>query len=135
VAKKPPPENEGQQRDAEEKRRSWIRTAAGYGLPPETIAVLLEPPIDVERLKADYAAELVAGPALADLETVSALRKAIKEGNVGAAIWWTKARMGWSEKGPGAKLPEVPEKSATDKPTEMPSASSLSAQILRLPPR
>jgi hypothetical protein len=48
-------------------------------------------------LRSAFRAELDRGMALADYEVANALYKQAVSGNVTAAIWWTKARMGWSE--------------------------------------
>lgn len=109
-------------------QKSFVETVAGYGMADEEIALLLVPPLTVEQLRADFAAQLEMGPAKANLETVSLLRGAVKKGNVTAAIYWTKARMGWTEKGPEAK--DKPAPSETSLPATMPTASSLSEKIL-----
>lgn len=135
MAKKPSEterlENE-RRAEAEKKRRDFIRTSAGYGLPPATIAALLDPPMDPDVLAVDYAAEIETGKALADLEAVSMLRAGIKKGNMTAIIWWTKVHLGWTEKGPRPEKPEEPASNSAP-PTTMPSARQLSAKILGFP--
>lgn len=136
MAKKPDPEAAAKaaaEHEAQRKRSQMVETLAGYGLDHETIGGLLDPPISAEQLQADYARELERGPALADLETVTQLRAAVKKGQLTAIIWWTKARMGWTEKGPGERDNNAPPASETAAPTQMPTASQLSEKILRFP--
>jgi hypothetical protein len=118
--------------DAE--RRVFIETVAGYGMPLEEIALLLKPPVSVEDLRRDYAVELEMGPAKANLETVAMLRSAVKKGNVTAAIYWTKAKMGWVE-GKGANKGESPTESGSlTGPFKMPTAKQM-GKILHIRPQ
>ncbi len=48
-------------------------------------------------LRKHYRNEIKSGGAQANGLVVAALFKEAKGGNVKAAIWWTQARMGWSE--------------------------------------
>ena len=54
--------------------------------------------IDRETLRSAFREELDRGRAMADLAVANALyNNAVINGNVAAQIWWTKARMRWSE--------------------------------------
>ena len=117
--------------DLAKQKRTLVETLAGYGMAPEEIALLLVPPMDADTLKRDYAVELEMGPAKANLETVSMLRGAVKKGNVTAAIYWTKARMGWTEKAPATKGQPGDEEPA---PVKLPTAKEMRA-ILHILPR
>lgn len=117
--------------DQAAERRKFIETVAGYGMAAEDIALLLSPQVSVQDLKRDYATELEMGPAKANLETVAMLRGAVKKGNVTAAIYWTKARMGWTEKTPTKSESEKDESQAAPK---LPDRKQMAA-ILRIQPR
>lgn len=117
--------------ERERERRNFIEISAGSGMPPEEIALLLVPAITVERLKADYAVELEMGPAKANLEVSTGLLAAARKGNVGAMIYWTKARMGWTEKAAPAKE-TLPPSEGTPAQAPMPSAESLTRIPLTL---
>jgi hypothetical protein len=54
-------------------------------------------PIDKKTLAEAFRAELDRGMALADYAVAKSPYDQAVGGNVTAAIWWTKARMGWSE--------------------------------------
>jgi hypothetical protein len=54
-------------------------------------------PIDKRTLAEAFRAELDRGMALADYAVAKSPYDQAVGGNVTAAIWWTKARMGWSE--------------------------------------
>lgn len=115
--------------EAEQKKRAWIQNVAGLGASPELIAELLVPPMDVDQLKANYARELVAGPASTDLRVLVQLRAQIDKGNMSAIKLWLEERMGWMQN-PGKPNGETPPASLTAPPTTMPTAQSLSAKIL-----
>lgn len=119
----------------EAQRRSFVEIAAGNGMEVEQIGLLLNPPCDAETLKTRYALELETGPAKANYDTVQLLRNAVKKGNVTAMIYWTKARMGWTERGPSLKNLAELEDNQTLPPTKMPDASTLEAKILGFPGR
>jgi hypothetical protein len=55
-------------------------------------------PIDAKTLRAVFRAELDRGVAVADAAVANALyNNAVHNNNVTAQIWWSKARMRWSE--------------------------------------
>jgi hypothetical protein len=60
--------------------------------------------IDKKTLAEAFRAELDRGMALADYAVAKSLYDQAVGGNVTAAIWWTKARMGWSENKLGVKI-------------------------------
>jgi hypothetical protein len=75
--------------------RAEVATLSGQGLPHIDIARLIG--ITVPTLHKYYREDLDRGMALANA-TVSGRLFAMTEHNVAAAIFWSKARMGWSEK-------------------------------------
>lgn len=77
-------------------RRKRVRRLAGLGVPPLQIAASLG--CTLSQLNELYSAEQLAGAAETSEIAGSALLSAVQEGNVQAAIWWSKARMGWTEK-------------------------------------
>lgn len=134
MAKKPTAAEAELAAQLDRQTRTFVEIAAGSGMDVEEIALLCQPPITVEALKRDYAVELEMGPARANLETVTGLRAAVKKGNVGAMIYWTKARMGWTEKGPGVKeQPPDDQTGQTSAPAAMPTSQQVERAILQFP--
>jgi hypothetical protein len=83
-------------------QRNVVERAAGFGLPQVYICQLIVSertgkPISLETLESAFRAELDRGMALAHYQVAKSLYEQAVGGNVTAAIWWTKARMGWSE--------------------------------------
>ena len=79
-------------------RRRQVEALAGYGLPHEQIALVLD--IDLPTLRARHDRALARGAAVANSNVARALYgKAIGDGpqSVTAAIFWIKARLGWKE--------------------------------------
>lgn len=79
--------------------RKTVRTLAGYGIPHDQIAA--EIGVSPPTMHKYYQDELDAGLRKANALVVQSLfNKATGDGpqSVTAAIWWTKARMGWAEK-------------------------------------
>jgi hypothetical protein len=69
---------------------------AGMGLRQEEISLLLGH--TAKTVRRHYRHELTIGSIEANLRVARSLYNlAVKEGNVSACIWWTKARMGWKE--------------------------------------
>jgi len=86
-----------------DEQRNVVERAAGFGLPQVYICQLIVSertgkPISLETLESAFRAELDRGMALAHYQVANALYEQAVGGNVTAAIWWTKAHMGWSEK-------------------------------------
>lgn len=78
-----------------EKTKVQVLQAAGLGLPHEQIGALIG--ICDKTLRKHYEIELGLGKAQASAKVANSLfNKAIK-GDTTAAIWWTKAQMGWGE--------------------------------------
>ena len=78
--------------------RKSVKAMAAYGIPHEDIAVAID--ITAKTLRKHYRPELTVGHISANAQVVGSLFKQAIGGNVTAAIFWTKARMGWSDRGP-----------------------------------
>lgn len=76
-------------------RRS-VQAMAGYGILEIDIAKVVG--IDPKTLRKHYRDELDTGHIRANARVAESLYQQAINGNVTAGIWWTKARMGWSEK-------------------------------------
>ena len=82
---------------ATEENRRLVKAMAGYGVPHEGIATLLE--IDPKTLRRHYRKELDRGSVEATAKVAQSLfQMATVEKSVAAAIFWMKARAGWREK-------------------------------------
>jgi len=82
---------------ATEEQRRLVKAMAGYGVPHEGIAVMLE--IDPKTLRRHYRRELDRGSVEATAKVAQSLfQMATVDKNVAAAIFWMKARAGWREK-------------------------------------
>jgi len=80
-----------------EEQRRMVRAMAGYGVPHEGIAVMLE--IDAKTLRRHYRQELDRGSVEATAKVAQSLfQMATVDKNVAAAIFWMKARAGWRER-------------------------------------
>ena len=80
-----------------EEQRRTVRAMAGYGVPQDDIATLLE--IDPKTLRKRFRRELDRGSIEATAKVGQSLfRMATEGGSVAAAIFWMKARAGWREK-------------------------------------
>ena len=80
-----------------EEQRRTVRAMAGYGVPQDDIATLLE--IDAKTLRKHFRRELDRGAIEATAKVGQSLFRMATEGNsVAAAIFWMKARAGWREK-------------------------------------
>ena len=74
-----------------------VETLAGYGLPIAEIASVVG--TTDKTLTAHCSAELESGRAKANAKVAQSLfDRATKDKDTTAMIWWTKARMKWSEK-------------------------------------
>ncbi len=83
-------------RPTDEQRRT-VRAMAGFGVPHEDIATLLE--IDAKTLRKHFRRELDRGSIEATAKVAQTLFAMATSGqNVAAAIFWMKARAGWREK-------------------------------------
>ena len=82
---------------ATEEQRRLVKAMAGYGVPHEGIAVMLD--IDPKTLRRHYRRELDRGSVEATAKVAQSLfQMATVDKNVAAAIFWMKARAGWREK-------------------------------------
>src|SRR3954449_412032 len=82
---------------ATEEQRRMVKAMAGYGVPHEGIAIMLD--IDPKTLRRHYRYELDRGSVEATAKVAQSLfQMATVDKNVAAAIFWMKARAGWREK-------------------------------------
>jgi hypothetical protein len=73
-----------------------VEAMAGYGVPHKDIGKVVG--ISDATLEKYYRRELDTGHIKANSKVAASLFEQATEGkNVAAAIWWSKARMGWSE--------------------------------------
>ena len=80
-----------------EQQRKQVEALSGYGIPMEQIAALVG--ADEKTIRAHYETELLRGRAKANSSVAKTLfEKATKDRDTTAMIWWTKSRMGWTEK-------------------------------------
>lgn len=77
--------------------RKSVKAMAAYGIPHLDISTAVG--ITTKTLRKHYRAELDVGHINANAQVVGSLFKLAIGGNVTAAIFWTKARMGWSDRG------------------------------------
>jgi len=78
-------------------QRKTVRAMSGFGVPQEDIASFLE--IDPKTLRKHFRTDLDRGSIEATAKVAQSLFRMATEGNnVAAAIFWMKARAGWSEK-------------------------------------
>ncbi len=79
-----------------DEQRKTVTAMAGYGIPQEGISKVIG--IDLKTLRKHFRGELDKGEIVATSKVAESLYKMATEGNVSAAIFWMKARAGWSEK-------------------------------------
>ena len=79
-----------------DEQRGMVKAFAAYGVQQDEIAKYLE--IDPKTLRKHFRRELDTGSIEATSKVAQSLYKAATSGNVGAAIFWMKARAGWREK-------------------------------------
>lgn len=79
----------------DDQRRS-VYTMAACGITQMQIAAVLE--ISDETLRKYFRRELDTAAIEANTKVAHTLFAKAISGDVGAAVWWTKARMGWKEK-------------------------------------
>jgi hypothetical protein len=78
-----------------DEQRKTVKAMVGYGIVQDDIATVIG--IDPKTLRLHYATEIAKGAIEANAQVAQSLFKAAKGGNMTAAIWWTKTRMGWKE--------------------------------------
>lgn len=79
-----------------EQSRELAQTLSGYGIPQQQIALLIG--ISLPTLHDHYRDDLDIGMANANSKIAGTLFNQAMNGNTAALIFWSKARMGWSEK-------------------------------------
>jgi len=83
--------------EANEKDRKKVESYAAVGIPQRDIARVLD--IDVKTLNKYYRDEIETAAIKADAAVGGALyNKAVNEKDTASLIWWSKARLRWSEK-------------------------------------
>ena len=89
--------SQGVRLEPTDEQRRLAKAMAGYGVPHEGIAVMLE--MDPKTLRKYFSHELERGSIEATAKVGQSLFRMATEGNnVAAAIFWMKARAGWREK-------------------------------------
>ncbi|BAQ88996.1 DNA binding domain [uncultured Mediterranean phage uvMED] len=88
---------------ASEEQRLTVKKMAGVGIPVDQICkCIINPntsnPISKQTMYDNFRNELDIGMTEANTSVAQSLHQQAVNGNVTAGIWWTKARMGWSEK-------------------------------------
>lgn len=79
-----------------DKDRATVKAMVGYGLKHDDIATAIG--ISDVTLRRHYAPEIATGAITANAQVAQSLfNAATRDGNMTAAIWWTKTRMGWKE--------------------------------------
>tara|TARA_Y100000593_G_scaffold38802_1_gene75111 strand:+ start:784 stop:1110 length:327 start_codon:yes stop_codon:yes gene_type:complete len=76
--------------------RKTVKAMAAYGIRHDDIARVVG--VTGKTLRKHYRGELDTGHIEANAQVAGSLFQNAKGGNVTAQIWWTKTRMGWSEK-------------------------------------
>lgn len=84
------------QHEPTEQQRGTVRAMAAYGVPEEDIAKVIG--IDPKTLRKHYRRELDTAHVEATAKVAQSLYSQATGGNVAAAIFWMKARAGWSER-------------------------------------
>jgi hypothetical protein len=87
-----------------DKHRKQVESLAGFGLPKEDIALLIENPntgegIAKATLEKYFKTELRVGHVKANAAVAQSLfQQAVTDKITTAGIWWSKSRMGWKER-------------------------------------
>jgi hypothetical protein len=79
-----------------EHHRNLVRSLAGIGVPHADIAILVG--VTRPTLSKYYREDMEKGMAEANAKVAKTLFERAVSGDLGAAIFWAKARMGWREK-------------------------------------
>jgi hypothetical protein len=80
-----------------DEQRRLVRALAGFGVPQDDVAKHLA--IDPKTLRKHFRQELDSGTIEANAKVAQSLFQMATQGkNVAAAIFWMKARAGWSER-------------------------------------
>jgi hypothetical protein len=83
-------------------QRTLVESLVAYGIPYlEICRLVINPrtkrPINTETLMKHFRDELDVGATKANAKVAESLYTQAIDGNMTAAIWWTKTRMGWKE--------------------------------------
>jgi hypothetical protein len=79
-----------------QKDRDLVRTLSGIGVPQNDICILVG--VTKPTLHKHFREDLDRGMAEANAKVAKTLYERAISGDLGAAIFWAKARMGWREK-------------------------------------
>lgn len=77
-------------------QRRTVTDMAAVGITQEQIALFLD--IDDNTLRKHFRRELDIAALEANVKVAKSLYVKAISGDIGAAVWWTKTRMGWKEK-------------------------------------
>jgi hypothetical protein len=85
-----------------QEQRTLVESLVAYGIPYlEICRLVINPrtnrPINTETLMKHFRDELDVGATKANAKVAESLYTQALAGNMTAAIWWTKTRMGWKE--------------------------------------
>lgn len=85
-----------------DEQRQMVEAMCGYGIPVDEIAKVVVNPntgasVCKQTMYNHFKGELETGMTKANAKVAEALYKQATTGNTTAAIWWSKARMGWRE--------------------------------------
>jgi hypothetical protein len=87
-------------------QRRMVHAMAGYGVPQDDIALVIG--ITSRTLRKHFRHELDVAVIEANTRVAQCLfKQATTPGNIGASIFWLKARAGWREKQPEPKADEI----------------------------
>jgi len=81
-----------------DEERELVRKMCAVGIPQESIARVIRGGIDKKTLAKYFRAEIDTAAVEANTKIGQTLFEKAMAGDTTAAIWWTKARMGWREK-------------------------------------
>lgn len=78
--------------------RKLVEKFSSVGIPQESIALLVRDGISPKTLRKHFRQELDTASTLANVQVANKLYQKCLDGDTTALIWWTKTRLGWSEK-------------------------------------
>lgn len=79
-----------------DEQRAYVASMVGCGIQQDKISQIIG--CAPKTLRKHFQHELETGETIANAEVARSLFDQAIGGNVTAAIWWTKSRMGWTEK-------------------------------------
>lgn len=80
-----------------DQERKQVEAMSGFGVPHESIAVLIRDGIDAETLKKHFKSELARGKAKAFSKIGQTLFQKAVDGDTTSLIFWAKTQMGFKE--------------------------------------